>query len=206
MKRIVINTITLLVTLAFLNLNLQAQSAKDQTKKETENWFAQKQWLHGLKLQPHPSIDKMEFEKRYHAHQDRWDKAFLFLKQNNLDSIKPGRYAVDGENVYAEVTEKESTEFDKSKWHSHRKYSDVQYIIRGKDKVGVAPVASLTITVPYDSTKGDSQSYSPDSKGKYYIATQGSFFIFFPTDAHRPFIKINGYETTKRIILKVRTS
>lgn len=205
MKRIFVNAIPIFIAFTFLTYSLRAQSSHAETTKETGKWFAKQQWLHGLKLQPHSSVDKTEFEKRYNAHQLWWDKAFLFLKENNLDSIKPGKYPIDGDNVYAEVTEKESAAFDKSKWHSHRKYSDIQYIIKGKDRVGVAPVSSLTIAVPYDSTKGDSQSYSPDSKGKYYIATQRSFFIFFPTDSHRPFIKVNGYDTTKRIIVKVHS-
>jgi len=29
-------------------------------------------------------------------------------------------------------------------------------------------------------------------------------YIFYPNDAHRPSIKVDGYETIKKVVIKVR--
>jgi beta-galactosidase beta subunit len=36
---------------------------------------------------------------------------------------------------------------------SHRNYIDLHYVIKGKEKIGVAPVTSAMVTKPYDATK-----------------------------------------------------
>jgi YhcH/YjgK/YiaL family protein len=33
----------------------------------------------------------------------------------------------------------------------------------------------------------------------------GTFFIFTPEDAHRPGIQVAGYESVKKVVVKVRT-
>jgi biofilm protein TabA len=65
----------------------------------------------------------------------------------------------------------------------------------------VAPVSKATVTKPYNETN-DSANY--DVQGQYYIAMPGTFFLFFPGAAHRPNIKVAGYDTVKKIVIKIR--
>src|SRR5207249_10369415 len=131
-----------------------------------------KEWGRGLKVSPHSSVDKVEFARQYHKNKAEWDNAFAFIRDHKLEDLAPGKYPIDGDHVYASVTEAPSKEFDKSAWESHRRYIDLQYVIKGKEKIGVAPVSKATVTKPYDE-KSDSQNYTAD--GKYYIAQPGNF-------------------------------
>ncbi len=36
------------------------------------------------------------------------------------------------------------------------------------------------------------------------LAEPGTFFIFTPEDAHRPGIKVDGFDTLKKVVIKVR--
>lgn len=153
------------------------------------------------KLKPHASIDKVEFAKQYHAHKLWWDEAFSFLQETNLVNIKPGKYLINGDNVYATVTEGPSKLDDTTKWESHVNYHDIHYVIDGTEKIGVAPVSSASVINNYDATR-DIIFYT--TKGKYYTADPGNYFIFFPQDAHRPNLRIEGHEMVKKIVVKIR--
>jgi len=195
----------ILITLVFAGLSAQAQAqAKGSGNQEKiTKWFDQKTWLGGLQIKPSLSVNKVELAKQYQLTKVWWDKAFAFMKENDLATLKPGKYPIDGENVFATVTEAPSKDFEKSEWESHRNYSDIQYIIKGKEKIGSALTTSLTIRDEYDP-KRDVVFYT--GEGKYYEAGPDTFFIFTPTDAHRPNIKVDGYDPVKKLVIKVSTN
>jgi biofilm protein TabA len=159
------------------------------------------EWKNGLNLKPHPSINKVVFAVQYHKNKAGWNKAFAFLRDSDLTKMKPGKYVIDGDNVYATITEGPEKTFDQSAWESHRKYTDLQYVIAGKEKIGVAPVETATVIKPYND-KTDGANYTAD--GQFYIAEPGTFFLFFPGDAHRPNIKVDGYEVVRKIVIKIK--
>ncbi len=104
-------------------------------------------------------------------------------------------------NVYATITENPTKDADSTKWESHRNYIDLQSVISGEEKIGVAPVTNLTVTMPYDVTK-DLANYS--GEGTFYTAVPGTFFLFFPQDAHRPNVTTGGNKPDKKIVIKIR--
>jgi YhcH/YjgK/YiaL family protein len=196
-KNIALLTVFLLVAVI---ANAQQQ---ELTAKSAKTWVKSRIWANGLKLKLNSSTNNLEFAKQYAANKAIWDKAFEFLRERNLDQIAPGKYPIDGDNVYASVTEGPSKEFEQSAWESHQNYIDLQYVIKGKEKIGVAPLNSLTVTKPYDPAK-DGANYS--GNGKYYIATPDEFFLFFPSDGHRPNIKVDGYDKVKKLVIKIKVA
>ena len=157
----------------------------------------------GLQLQPHESINKATFAHQYNQHKNYWDKAFAFLKEHDLKTLAVGKYPIDGDNVYATVTENPTKDYDSTKWESHRSYVDLQYVISGEEKIGVSPLANLTITKEYDASK-DLQNYS--GEGKLYLARPAAFFLFFPSDAHRPNITTGDKKADKKIVIKIKSA
>lgn len=201
MKKTVLFSI---VVLSFLiQVHGQTSPAKPANKKEAQKWFRKKEWLGGLQLRPHPSTDAQEFYRQYAANKPYWDKAFAFLKEQDLKTLSVGKHEIDGENVYASVTENPSKNFDSTQWEAHRKYIDIQYVIEGKELIGVAAVSQATVIKPYDGKK-DVANYS--TKGKMLRAVPGTFFIFFPADVHRPNITPGGNEMVRKIVIKVKAA
>lgn len=154
----------------------------------------------GLKLKPDNSINKVEFAKQFHANNIWWDEAFTFLKKTDLTAIRPGKYLIDGDNVFAIVIEGTPRCIDTTKWESHRNYQDLHYIIKGKEQIGITNISSVTVTKEYNPAT-DLIFYT--GEGKYYTADAGTFFIFFPQDVHRPNLQLDHY-TDKKIVIKVR--
>jgi biofilm protein TabA len=185
MKKIIFNCI--IIILLLISIDVSAQKIPVS--------------LTGKSLHPHETINKAEFAKQYQINKIYWDEAFAFLKNNNLDTMSVGRHVIDGDNVYATITENPTKDMDSTKWESHRNYIDLHAVIKGEEKIGVGDIAKLTVTMPYDASK-DVVNYS--GEGKFYIADPGTFFLFFPGDAHRPNITTNGNKPDKKIVIKIR--
>jgi biofilm protein TabA len=193
---------TSLLFFIFLSLALvaTAQRTKLRNKKNAAKWMKSNEWKNGLTLEVHPSVNEVEFSDQYHKNKAAWDKAFAFMRDHDLSALAPEKYVIDGDNVYAMITEAPSKTFEQSAWESHKKYIDIQYVIKGEEKIGVVPLSKATVSKPYDETK-DYANYT--AEGEYYTAKPGTFFLFFPNDVHRPNIKVEGYDVVKKLVIKV---
>lgn len=177
------------------------QPATTVSAKKLNKWIDKKEWANGLELNLHTSVNKAAFYDAYHTNKKLWDAAFAFLKNQNLLELAVGKYPIIGEQVFASVTEAPSKNMEDVKWESHKKYIDLQYIIKGKEIIGVADASKATITKPYTV---DAMNYTAD--GTYYTTDAVSFFLFFPNDAHRPTIKADGYDIVKKIVIKIQVA
>jgi len=175
---------------------------KDLTDEQATKWFISGDYLNGLKIKPHESTNKLEFAKQYQKNKALWDKAFAYLKETNLETIAPGKYPIDGDNVFASVTENKTKDFKDTKYESHVKYIDLQCVIKGEEKMGKVAVSKAINTSPYDPAK-DLALYTSED-GTFYEATPGVFFLFFSQDAHRPNIKVEGFDSDKKIVIKIK--
>jgi biofilm protein TabA len=195
-----------LVAIVLFSFGLSTLSAQSNTSDwpahKVKKWFKKKKWLNGLSITPHSAIDKQKFAKQYQLNQVEWDKAFAYLKNTDLKSLTNGRHVIDGDNVYAIVTEAPLKDYDKTVFESHRKYIDLQYVITGEENMSKAPVTSVTVSKPYDEA-ADIAYYT--GEGKIYTVPAESFILFFPTEAHRPNITPGGNKVVKKIVIKIKT-
>jgi len=158
-------------------------------------WYKSRSWADGMPQQMFTGFDYMTFYNQYHADSVRWKKAFHFIKENNLQEIATGKYPIDSNVVFASVTAGRLRAFEQTKWEFHKDYIDIQYIIKGKEMIGVAPV---TVTPANPFAGIDS------STAKYYTAQPDTLYIFFPHDAHRPTIQVPGETIVKKLVIKVK--
>ncbi len=193
--------IVLFLFFSMCSLIVHSQETGKWSKHKAKKWLAKREWACGLTLRTHPSVNVQEFARQYTINKPYWDAAFRFLKEHDLVTIAKGKYTVDGNNVTAAVTEDPSKDYQKTNWESHRKYIDLQYVITGEEVIGVYPTAKVTVTKEYDEKK-DVANYS--TEGKLYHSIPGAFFLFFPSDAHRPNITPGGNKVVKKIVLKIK--
>lgn len=173
---------------------------KTVSAKKARQWVQQQGWHPGYTLKVYDDVDAVTFYQQYHANKAAWDKAFAFLADPGTPSLAPGKYPIAGDTVYASITENPSKTLDQASWESHRKYIDLQYVIKGKEQISVVPLEKATVTHPYDATH-DAANYT--ATGKDYIAVPGTFYLFFPKDVHRPNVKVDGYDVVKKLVIKI---
>ncbi|HTE28197.1 NanQ anomerase/TabA/YiaL family protein [Flavitalea sp.] len=179
-----------------------AQS-KLTSAREINSWYKKHDWLNGLPRAPHESVNKEEFAKEYQANKALWDRAFSYLRETDFSNIKPGRYAIEGDSVYALISEGPTKELNQSRWEAHQKYFDIHFVVTGNENIGIAPVNSGTIAKVYDQEK-DIAFYT--STGKFHTLDSSNIFIVSPRDAHQPGLKAERSTTVKKVVIKIRKS
>ena len=83
----------------------------------------------------------------------RYAKAVDFLKNTDLAALEPGKYEIDGKDVYANVTAYTTIPWEEAKYEAHEHYTDIQYVIEGSEVMTYAPVHEMTVKTPYNPDK-----------------------------------------------------
>jgi YhcH/YjgK/YiaL family protein len=201
MKKVSIYKIAFLAIMCFISTAVSAQMSESDAKA----WVAKGEWRNGLTLNMYAGLNNAEFAKQYQRNKVYWDKAFAFLRTTQLDTLSVGKHVIDGDNVFVTVTEGPTKDYDKTGWEAHRKYLDVHLMIRGKERIGVMNPTNARVTNPYDETK-DVGNFDAATKGDYYVADSNTMLIFFPLDSHRPSIHVDGYDTVKKLVVKIKVA
>jgi hypothetical protein len=117
------------------------------SRKKIDRWFEKGDWLNGWQVKPDQSINRKEFAVSYFKNRGKWDKAFNFLKSNDLPGLEIKRYDIDGDNLFAPVSEYMTKNEEDAKYEAHQKYIDIQYVVSGKELIGVAPISKRKDTI-----------------------------------------------------------
>jgi YhcH/YjgK/YiaL family protein len=125
------------------------------------------------------------------------------LKTNDLSKLEVKRHEIDGINLFAPVSEYLTKNEADAKFETHQKYIDIQYVISGVEQIGVAPISMKNeVLVPYDETKDI--EFMTVTQSSSFKATPEKFFIFFPSDIHRPSVKVGENSQVRKIVVKVK--
>lgn len=193
----------ILITFFGLTGSKSASDPSTWSNKQVDKWFKKGEWSEGWTVTPDASINKKEFAILYYKNKERWAKAFKFLRNNDLTKLDVKRYDIDGDNLFATVSEYQSKNEESAKFEAHRKYIDIQYVISGKEIINLAPISTLKeVLTPYDAAKDI--EFITVSKVVNYKANPSNFFIFFPDDAHRPGLKDGSNSPVRKVVIKVK--
>jgi YhcH/YjgK/YiaL family protein len=173
------------------------------SSKKIDKWFEKGDWLNGWQIKPDQSINRKALAISYFKNKERWDKAFNFLKNNDLSELELKRYDIDDNNLYAPVSEYLTKNEEDARYEAHQKYIDIQYVVSGKELIGVAPLShKKDVLEPYDALKDI--EFLTVTNGENRLATPDRFFLFFPEDAHRPGLKDGENSSVRKIVVKVK--
>jgi biofilm protein TabA len=147
--------------------------------------------------------DKLDNAEIYYGLGKRIAKGLALLKEPSVLNANPGRYAVDGENLFYMADEYETKPEEQGRLESHRKYIDIQFILFGREWIGCRGLDGLTVQTPYDAKK-DIAFYHRLEPMTHVVMETGTFAIFWPHDAHMPGRIFDKPHRIKKIVVKVR--
>lgn len=147
--------------------------------------------------------DIQKFENHYRNNIDLWEKALTWLKKTDLLNLPPGKYPIDNDKLFALVSEYSPRVKEEVRFEAHRKYIDIQHVVKGEELMGVAPLSKAKPTTPFDDQKDIGFFDLPEEDCKYYETGQGRYFVFFPDDAHRPGISTGERSEVKKVVVKL---
>ncbi len=145
-------------------------------------------------------IDSLKNAAMYYSLGSRVEAAFQYLQSVDLSTVEPGRYELDGANLFVLVQTYDSKTRDKGKWEAHRRYLDIQYIIEGTELIGYADLAQVQLGA-YDETK-DFQALN--TEGEFLLMRPGYFMLLAPQDAHMPGMAVSSPQPVKKAVVKIK--
>lgn len=148
-------------------------------------------------------FDKINNCKKYEVLHKNFEKAFDFLKRQDLESLAPGRYDIAQNDVYALVQEYETKDITDAKYEAHRKYVDIQYLIKGCENMGYSQAGDLKVFTPYNE---DNDFIMLEGAPRLILYNPGEFFVLFPEDAHMPGISHGEKDKVKKVVIKVKVN
>ena len=146
-------------------------------------------------------IDKLSNSHLYSSLGERINIALAYLKQTDFSKTESGRYDIDGDSIFALVNEYTTKDESDGKLEAHKKYIDVQFVAKGCELMGYAPINNQKVINEYNEQNDITFFEGERSFTKVY---EEMFAIFFPTDLHMPGIKVQKSEYVKKVVIKVK--
>ena len=114
--------------------------------------------------------------------------ALTYLHQLSPD-IAPDTYQLSP-RVKAIVSEYETKVKNEVGYEAHRKNIDIQYLLKGEERIACLPIEKLKETTPYSEEK-DAAFYTASIQPQEMTIGGGYFAIFFPQDGHMPQLSVS---------------
>ena len=146
-------------------------------------------------------IDSLGNAELYYGINKRIISALEYLKHTDFENIENGKHFINGEKIYALVNDYMTKDKAEVKSESHRKYIDVQYVAKGCELIGYAPLADRVPFKEYDEEK-DFLLF--DIEPSFFKLNSGMFAILFPDDIHMPGIAGDKPSEVRKIVVKVK--
>ena len=123
------------------------------------------------------------------------------LRDTDFSRLEDRRYEVDGEDLYFFLQSYDSKPVNDTP-EAHRKYIDIQFLIQGEEKIGVAPLEDMTEEVEAHPDRDLWLYHGPASAS--FVLEGDKFVVAFPGDAHAPCIAVDAPEQVHKVVVKVK--
>lgn len=147
--------------------------------------------------------DNLTNYQRYKGMNLLIDKAFEFLSSSSIQNLPLGRHEIAGDKIFALVLEYDTHPLIDSGWEAHRKYYDIQYMLRGSERIALAHIDTMKIVEEYNS-EGDYQLFS--GQGDLLSLNENNFIVLNPYEVHQPGILLTDNSESlkvRKIVVKV---
>lgn len=142
-------------------------------------------------------LDRVEEQERYYGLHPLLEEAFAFLSEG--PTLAPGRYELSS-GAYATVSEADTKPLSEAKLEAHNKYIDLQYVVAGSERMAWAHVQEVVTVSEYDA---ENDIYFMDGPCTSLTIKPGTFYIMYPSDAHKPGCHNEFPKRYKKIIVKL---
>ena len=144
--------------------------------------------------------DKIDYIETYKGLSEDFYLGLKFLK-NATPDLENGVHEINP-RVKAIVSEYETKKVNENGFEAHKKYIDIQYVLRGIEKVCCLPIDKLQLIAPYKE-ENDAAFYSASTQPVEMTIGNGCFAVFFPQDGHMPCLSLDKPQRVKKVVVKV---
>ncbi len=126
-----------------------------------------------------------------------FDKAIDYINQFDINT-PCGRYEIDGDDVFANVSDVVELKSIDNIFEAHREYIDIQVVFSGNEKLNISYIDDCSIYKKYDEKKDIALFVG---KGNLMDISAEEFYILYPFDCHAVYL---NSEYVKKVVIKVK--
>ena len=142
---------------------------------------------------------KLSDASAYRGIHPRLDRVLELLQEDYLAQVPAQTRQLEGEALFVTRFDVESSSDEGRLFERHRRYLDVFALVRGRERVDLAPSETMELR----EQRGDYWGGVCETEQSLTLRP-GSFLILFPGDAHRPGMAVEGPEPLSRVVFKVQ--
>lgn len=147
-------------------------------------------------------LDIIKNYKHYEKMQPLIVKALKIAAETDFEKINDGKYEIDGKDLFY-IVQRYKTKPQGDKVEAHRKYIDIQLMVKGSEKIGYAPIDGLKQSTEYDAEK-EVEFFNAPANVTFLNLSAAYFAIFCPPDGHMPQIQMNEPQDVLKVVFKVK--
>ena len=117
--------------------------------------------------------------------------------------IEKGVYELSP-RVKAIVSEYTTNDVNENGYEAHREYIDIQYLLKGSERICCLPLEYLKETKAYKSEIDAAFYEETGLKAQEMVIGDGYFTIFYPQDGHLPCMNVETPVEVKKVVIKVK--
>ena len=133
-------------------------------------------------------------------------RALAHLRDTDFAAKPAGNYDLAGKDIYVQVIDTTTKPAAECRPEVHRQYADVQFLVRGRERIGVAAETGRFAVAEDLLAARDLLFYADVADEATLSMRPGSFAVFLPTDVHRPACAVDGPEPIRKVVMKVRVA
>ncbi len=145
-------------------------------------------------------IDTLQNLEKYAAVNPLFEEVVKFLKENDLDSLEPGKHFIKGDELFVNIQVAKGKTPEEAVMETHRVMADIQIPLSGDETYGYIPACELP-DLEYNEAK-DITKFPGVASQSFVTCKKGMFAVFFPQDGHAPCI--SSEKEIKKAIFKVK--
>lgn len=126
---------------------------------------------------------------------------FQYAREHELLDYEKGSHEINGEDLFVNIVEYETTTPENRFWEAHRKYLDLHLMLRGPEQIDVNFIDNMEQKEFVDKDDFLPLDGEPNS---HVVLREGDFLLCYPKDAHRTAVKVGESATIKKAIFKIR--
>jgi biofilm protein TabA len=146
-------------------------------------------------------VDKIKNLDSYKGLSKRLDEGLKIISDPGLVNKEDGKYEVDGDNLFYMVARYKTKDLSEAKFETHKRYIDIQAVLKGKEIIGYTHMDNLKSNVPYTD---DIEFFETPGDYEEVKMTEGMFSVLFPQDGHMPGCDYNGKNDIVKVVVKVK--
>ncbi len=128
-------------------------------------------------------------------------KCFDYAREHDLLSYEKGSHPIDGDELFVNIVEYETTTPENRFWEAHRQYLDLHFMLRGPEQIDVNFIDNME---QKEFVEKDDFLPLEGDPNSHVVLNAGDFLLCYPADAHRTAVQVGAPATIKKAIFKIR--